>query len=227
LREIVHHMKNMLYSYREMGFDPPPLSPPALAYLGKHSPGIASLEDLRRHVGNCKRCGLSEHRKHLVFGEGSPQARLVFVGEGPGREEDLEGRPFVGEAGKLLTRIIHAMGLSREEVYICNVVKCRPPGNRDPRPEEIEMCLPFLNDQLHLIRPQVICTLGRIAAQVLLQAEIKITRDRGKWSSYGDIPLMPTYHPAYLIRNPSEKRPVWEDIQQIMKHMGLEVKRNG
>jgi DNA polymerase len=220
-------MKDLLCSYRDMGYEVPPLSPSARAYLDKDSHHIGSLEDLRNHIGDCRRCNLSNCRNRLVFGEGAQKARLVFVGEGPGREEDLEGRPFVGEAGRLLTRIIQAMGLTREEVYICNVVKCRPPKNRDPKPDEIETCLPFLKQQLDLIQPQVICTLGRIATQELLQREVKITRDRGQWSSYKDIPLMPTYHPAYLIRYPSEKRPVWEDIKEIMKHMGLEVKKNG
>ncbi len=149
------------------------------------------------------------------------------MGEGPGREEDLEGRPFVGEAGRLLDRIIMAMGLTREAVYICNVVKCRPPNNRDPESDEIEACIPFLKKQLALIRPDVICTLGRVAAQALLGKDIKITRERGRWLSFMDIPLMPTFHPAYLLRNPSAKRQVWEDVQEIMKRMGLEVKKDG
>jgi DNA polymerase len=161
----------------------------------------------------------------LVFGEGSSKAQLVFVGEGPGREEDLAGRPFVGEAGQLLTNIIKAMGLSREGVYICNVVKCRPPHNRDPEEDEIEICMPFLKKQLTLIGPQVICTLGRIATQSLLDRKIKITEERGKWYTFMDTPLMPTYHPAYLLRNPSAKREVWEDVQRVMKRMGLEVKK--
>jgi DNA polymerase len=148
------------------------------------------------------------------------------VGEGPGREEDLAGIPFVGEAGRLLTRIINAMGLNREEVYICNVVKCRPPNNRDPEEDEIETCLPFLREQLNLIRPQVICTLGRVAGQALLGKEFKITLEKGRWRFFMDIALMPTYHPAYLLRNPSAKRQVWEDIKKVMKHMGLEDKKD-
>jgi DNA polymerase len=150
----------------------------------------------------------------------------VFVGEGPGREEDIIGRPFVGDAGKLLTKIIkNGMGLTREEVYICNVVKCRPPGNRDPENDEIETCLPFLKQQLGIIKPEVICILGRIAGQALLGGDFKITHKRGVWHSYMDIPVMPTYHPAYIIRNPSRERElkgqVWEDIKKIMKHLGL------
>jgi len=186
-----------------------------------------SLEDLRDFIGECKRCKLWRGRTNLVFGEGSHKARLVFVGEGPGREEDIAGRPFVGEAGKLLTRIIeNGMGLKRNEVYICNVVKCRPPRNRDPEKDEIEACLPFLEQQLRIISPEVICTLGRVSAQALLGGEFKITRERGKWFSFMDIPLMPTYHPAYLLRNPSAKRDVWEDAKKIMRHLGLEVREN-
>jgi uracil-DNA glycosylase family 4 len=224
--EIVGHLKKLILANMEMGLEAPTLSPSTLDYLDTRTSGYASLEDLKKYIGDCKRCKLGYGRTNLVFGVGSPQARLVFVGEGPGREEDEVGLPFVGEAGRLLTRMIKAMGLNREEVYICNVVKCRPPKNRDPEEDEIETCLPFLKEQLNLIRPQVICTLGRIAAQALLGKEFKITRERGKWRSFMDIPLMPTYHPAYLLRNPSAKREVWDDIQKIMKHMGLEVKKD-
>ena len=226
-REIVSHLKKLVTANMEMGLEIPALSASTLDYLNRRTSGFASLEDLSKYVGDCKRCKLGYGRTNLVFGEGLHQARLVFVGEGPGREEDQVGLPFVGEAGRLLTKIINAMGLSREEVYICNVVKCRPPKNRDPEADEIETCLPFLKEQLNLIRPQVICALGRIAAQVLLGKEFKITHERGSWHSFMDIPLMPTYHPAYLLRNPSAKRQVWDDIQKIMKHMGLEVKKDG
>jgi DNA polymerase len=225
-REIVSHLKKLMVANMEMGLEAPNLSSSTLDYLNTRTAGFASLEDLRKYIGDCKRCKLGHGRTKLVFGEGSPQARLVFVGEGPGREEDQEGLPFVGEAGRLLTKIVNAMGLTREGVYICNVVKCRPPKNRDPEEDEIETCLPFLKEQLNLIRPQVICTLGRIAAQALLGKEFRITRERGRWQSFMDIPLMPTYHPAYLLRNPSAKRQVWDDIQKIMRHMGLEVKKD-
>jgi DNA polymerase len=151
----------------------------------------------------------------------------VFVGEGPGREEDRAGKPFVGEAGGLLTRIIKAMGLTREEVYICNVVKCRPPKNRDPRAEEIQACLPFLRRQIELIDPKVICTLGRVAGRGLLGREFSMSRDRGRWWRYLGIPVMPTFHPAYLLRNEEAKRPVWEDVKKIMRVLGLGVKRDG
>ncbi|MBW2609334.1 MAG: uracil-DNA glycosylase [Deltaproteobacteria bacterium] len=217
-----------------MGLDPPALSASALDYL--HDKGevshLSPLDDLRRSVEGCKRCKLWNSRTRLVFGEGAPHSRLVFVGEGPGREEDLAGRPFVGEAGKLLTRIIEkGMGLKREEVYICNVVKCRPPNNRDPERDEIETCIPFLKQQIKIIRPEVICTLGRIAGQQLLGRDFKITRERGVWHSFMDIPVMPTFHPAYILRNPSRERElkgqVWKDVQKIMVRLGLEVNRNG
>ena len=226
IKSIMGHIKNLIFMCEEWGLAPPELSEPTLTYLEDGPDPIRSLDDLRRFVGDCKRCRLSHGRTHLVFGEGSHQARLVFVGEGPGREEDREGSPFVGEAGKLLTKIIHAMGLTREDVYICNVVKCRPPGNRNPEPDEIRTCIPFLKKQLRMIRPQVICTLGLVAIQGLMGSEFLMKEQRGKWLSCMDIPLMPTYHPAYLLRNPSAKRPVWEDVQKIMGHLGLEVKRN-
>ena len=226
-KEIVGHLRNIMVTNMEMGLEPPSLSPSTLNYLNPRSSHQNSLDDLREFIGDCKRCKLWHNRTHLVFGEGSPEARLVFVGEGPGKEEDLEGRPFVGEAGRLLTKIIeNGMGLRREDVYICNVVKCRPPKNRDPEADEISSCISFLKKQLSLIRPQVICALGRIAARELLDKEFKITKDRGKWYSFMDIPLMPTYHPAYLLRYPSEKRRVWQDVKSIMERMGLEGKKN-
>jgi DNA polymerase len=183
---------------------------------------------LRTLIGECTLCRLHKGRTHLVFGEGDPKARLVFVGEGPGKEEDQAGRPFVGEAGNLLTKIIeNGMKWSRKDVYICNVVKCRPPGNRDPERDEIETCVPFLARQIALIRPEVICTLGRIATGVLLGRPVQITRIRGKWHDYQGIPVMPTFHPAYITRNPSRERPlkaqVWEDIKEIMKRLGMEI----
>jgi uracil-DNA glycosylase family 4 len=227
VKEIMGHLKNHMGLNESMGLEPPRLSPQARAYLDGGPSQPISLEDLREDIGDCRRCKLYQDRTTLVFGEGSSKARLVFVGEGPGREEDQVGRPFVGEAGRLLTRIIEAMGLSRESVYICNVVKCRPPKNRDPEGDEIESCLPFLKRQLNLIQPDVICALGRVAAQTLLGMEFRITQERGKWHSFMDIPMMPTFHPAYLLRNPTAKREVWEDIQEIMRHLGMEVKRDG
>jgi uracil-DNA glycosylase len=174
------------------------------------------LDEVRRALGDCKRCKLCSGRKNLVFGVGNPQARLVFVGEGPGAEEDNQGIPFVGAAGQLLTKMISAMGHTRDEVYICNVVKCRPPGNRNPEPDEIQACQPFLEAQLNAIRPSVIITLGKFAAQTLLRTDTPITRLRGQWREYVGVPLMPTFHPAYLLRNPAEKKAAWTDLQAVM-----------
>jgi uracil-DNA glycosylase family 4 len=242
IRDIFGHLKSLIMINEEMGLEPPPIPTEALNYLEvgisggqdktKGVDNLSSLEALRAFIGECQRCKLHKGRTHLVFGEGSSNAKLVFVGEGPGRDEDMVGKPFVGEAGKLLTKIIEkGMGLNREDVYICNVVKCRPPSNRDPERDEIETCIPFLKQQLSIIKPEVICILGRIAGQALLGGDFKITLKRGQWHSYMDIPAMPTFHPAYILRNPSRERElkgqVWEDIKKIMKHLGLEVKKNG
>lgn len=178
-----------------------------------------SLADVREALGDCRRCPLCKTRASIVFGEGHPQAELVFVGEAPGADEDRQGRPFVGKAGQLLTRIISAMGLQRKDVYICNILKCRPPENRNPRSEEIEACEPFLISQLQVIRPKMICALGTYAAQALLKTDVPISVLRGRLQSYQGIALMPTYHPAYLLRNPGAKRQVWDDIQKIMKEL--------
>lgn len=180
---------------------------------------LISLEAVREALGECERCPLARTRKRLVFGEGRADAGLVFVGEAPGADEDLQGRPFVGRAGQLLTKIITAMGLQREGVYICNILKCRPPGNRNPQPEEIAACEPFLIRQLQALRPRVICALGSFAAQTLLKTETPISVLRGRFHLYQGIPLMPTYHPAYLLRNPGAKKQVWEDVQLIMKRL--------
>lgn len=177
----------------------------------------SGLDAVRELLGDCRRCPLHRTRHSLVFGEGNPEADLVFVGEAPGADEDAQGRPFVGRAGQLLTKIIGAMGLKREEVYICNILKCRPPGNRNPQPEEITPCEPFLIRQLEAIRPRVICALGTFAAHALLKSEAPISVLRGRFHSYQGIPLMPTYHPAYLLRNPGAKKQVWEDVRMIMK----------
>ena len=179
-----------------------------------------SLEELRAAIGDCRRCKLCSGRTHIVFGVGNPQAKLMFVGEGPGRDEDLRGEPFVGRAGQLLTDIItKGMELKREDVYIANVVKCRPPENRNPEPDEVAACEPFLKKQIDLIRPEIIVALGKFAVQTLLQSKVPISKLRGNWHSYYGIKLMPTFHPAYLLRNPADKRLVWEDIQKVMKVM--------
>ncbi len=176
------------------------------------------LKTLREEIGDCKRCRLSDSREHIVFGEGNPHAELIFIGEAPGREEDIQGRPFVGDAGKLLTRLIEKMGLTRKDVYIANIVKCRPPMNRDPEADEIETCRGFLERQIEIIKPQVIMSLGRIAVQTLTgNTKARITAMRGKFVDYKGIPLMPTFHPAYLIRNPRDKWLTWDDAQKVVE----------
>lgn len=182
---------------------------------------VQTLEELRAEIGDCQRCKLCQGRTHIVFGVGNPRSELVFVGEGPGRDEDLQGEPFVGRAGRLLTEIItKGMKMRREDVYICNVVKCRPPENRNPEPDEIAACEPFLIRQLELIKPQWIIALGTFAAQTLLKTKTPISRLRGNWHTYQGIKLMPTLHPAYLLRNPADKRLVWQDIQAVLREMG-------
>jgi len=179
-----------------------------------------SLQELRAAIGDCRRCKLCSGRTHLVFGVGNPNAELMFVGEGPGRDEDLQGEPFVGRAGQLLTDIItKGMGMKREDVYIANVVKCRPPDNRNPEPDEVAACEPFLKKQIELVRPRIIIGLGKFAVQTLLQSKIPITKVRGNWHSYHGIKLMPTFHPAYLLRNPADKKLVWEDIKKVIKEL--------
>jgi uracil-DNA glycosylase len=179
-----------------------------------------SLDELRAGIGDCRRCKLWPGRTHLVFGVGNPKAKLMFIGEGPGRDEDLQGEPFVGRAGQLLTDIItKGMGLRREDVYIANVVKCRPPENRNPEPDEVASCEPFLKKQIELVRPEIIVALGKFAVQALLQTKAPITKLRGDWHSYHGIKLMPTFHPAYLLRNPADKKLVWEDIKKVIKEL--------
>ncbi len=176
------------------------------------------LAKVLQEMANCRDCQLAKTRKNLVFGVGNPEARIVFVGEAPGADEDKQGLPFVGRAGQLLTDIIvKGMKLQRKDVYICNILKCRPPANRNPLPEEINKCEPFLKKQLSIISPEIICALGTFAAQTLLKTDIPISALRGRFHSYEGIKLMPTYHPAYLLRNPAAKKQVWEDIQMIMK----------
>ncbi len=194
---------------------------PPQAPVPQSTPSPADLSELKEYIGDCKRCKLCNGRKNIVFGEGSENARIMFIGEGPGVDEDIQGRPFVGAAGKLLTDIIEkGIKIKREEVYIANVIKCHPPGNRDPEKDEVKTCIPFLKKQIEIIKPEVICTLGRIAARELLERDFKITMERGRWQTYMNIPLMPTYHPAYILRNPGKERAlkgeVWQDIQKIM-----------
>jgi uracil-DNA glycosylase len=177
-----------------------------------------ALQSIREEIGDCTRCRLHAGRKNIVFGVGNPDARLVFVGEGPGVEEDQQAEPFVGKAGHLLTRMIQAIQLDRADVYIANIVKCRPPGNRDPQEDEIETCLPFLKKQLAVIQPGIICTLGRFATQALLGTKEGITKLRGRFHVLeSGIKVMPTYHPSFLLRYPEKKREAWEDLQKVQK----------
>jgi uracil-DNA glycosylase family 4 len=180
-----------------------------------------TLELIRENLGECTRCRLHKQRNKIVFGAGNPRAELVFVGEGPGHDEDLQGLPFVGRAGKLLTQMIEAMGLERQDVYICNVVKCRPPENRKPEDDEVATCSPYLYRQLDVIAPKAIVCLGGVAAQTLLKTKDPISRFRGNWFDFRNSKLLATYHPAYLLRNPSAKSEVWKDLQKVMTLLGL------
>jgi uracil-DNA glycosylase len=179
------------------------------------------LEFLREYLGDCQRCGLCEHRTNIAFGTGDPEARIAFVGEAPGYNEDQQGEPFVGKAGALLDKMIVAMGLQREQVYICNVIKCRPPDNRNPHTDEIRECSPFLQKQLEAVSPDVIVTLGKFAGQYLTGQDKSMGAMRGRWSQWQDVPVMPTYHPAYLLRSPDQKAKAWSDLQMVMKRLGL------
>jgi DNA polymerase len=187
---------------------------------GSGPSGLSKAERLTRladEVQRCRKCPLYRTRTHAVIADGSPEARLLFLGEAPGRDEDLQGKPFVGVAGQLLTKMILAMGMKREEVYICNVLKDRPPGNRTPLPEEVEACRPFLEEQLAIIQPRVICSLGAVATKALLGPSISITSIRGRLCEFRGIPLIPTFHPAYLLRNPPAKKFAWEDLKTVKR----------
>lgn len=236
LSEMLHSLKAHILWSKEMGRPLPldcrrggikqkkapqvemPTQAAAVNFIG----GKSDLAVVRRDLGDCRRCDLAGLRTNIVFGEGNPHAPLVFVGEAPGADEDREGRPFVGRAGQLLTKIINAMGLERQDVYICNILKCRPPGNRNPELPEIAACEPFLLKQLEAISPLVICALGTFAAQALLKQKASITALRGRFHTYAGIKVMPTFHPAYLLRNPAAKKQVWEDVQMVMKELALE-----
>jgi uracil-DNA glycosylase family 4 len=206
---------------------PPPLPVPAGPSLFESIDKIAddTLLKIREDLGDCTRCKLHSTRHKIVFGDGNPKADLVFVGEGPGADEDAQGLPFVGRAGKLLTQMIEAMGLQRKDVYICNVVKCRPPENRQPEEDEVHTCSPFLLRQIDTIAPKVIVCLGATAAKTLLQTNRGISQFRGEWLEFRGRKLLATYHPAYLLRNPPAKSEVWKDLQKVMAVLGLEVKK--
>ncbi len=220
LRELTEALEDWLRFQRRLGWPgtpaaretPPPAQPPAASQ-------VLTLKEIRAELGECKRCKLSQGRRQIVFGDGSARAALMFIGEGPGEEEDLQGLPFVGAAGGLLNNLLSKLGLRREEVYIANVVKCRPPGNRNPEADETEQCLPFLRKQIEAIKPQVIVTLGRVATEALLETQTPITQLRGKWQKYGKIKVMPTFHPSYLLRFPRERQKTWEDMQQVMEYL--------
>lgn len=220
---LANALRRYLEDLRDTGVDELPLTVATPAPVaGQESPAAdgdtrETLDDIRADLGDCRRCKLCAGRKNIVFGVGNPAARVLFVGEAPGRDEDIQGEPFVGEAGQLLTKMIAAMNFQRQEVYICNVLKCRPPGNRDPEPDEIALCSPFLLRQVQAIAPHVIIALGAFAAQTLLGSRDPISRLRGRFHDYHGIPLMPTFHPSFLLRSPEKKREAWSDLQQVMK----------
>jgi len=191
---------------------PSPQPQPTMSSAPSNAPGLQSIRD---EIGDCQRCKLARTRTNIVFGSGNPNAELVFVGEAPGFEEDQQGLPFVGRAGQLLTKIIESISLKREDVYICNVLKCRPPDNRNPEPDEVMTCNPFLRKQLGVIRPKVVCCLGTFAAQTVMQTTSSISKLRGKFYDIDGIRVIATFHPAYLLRSPDKKREVWEDMKQI------------
>jgi uracil-DNA glycosylase len=204
---------------------------PAASEMFSKYPGLektSTLEELRAFIGDCQRCKLAPLRKNLVFGVGNPNAELMFIGEGPGADEDLKGEPFVGRAGQLLTDIIErGMGLTRSDVYICNVIKCRPPENRNPEPDEVGACEPFMARQIEIVKPKVIIGLGTFAVQAVLKVKTPISKLRGRWHEVRGVRMMPTFHPAYLLRNPGDKRLVWADVQEVMKVLGIPIPRRG
>ncbi len=223
LRELVQFQHRLGLQWLEGTLPPEPSGSgrptPSQAQVPAGPPPAAdtlSLAEIRRELGDCRRCKLWQTRTHLVFGTGNPQARLMFIGEAPGEEEDLQGEPFVGPAGQLLNRLLERLGLSRQEVYITNVAKCRPPQNRNPDAEEIAACHPFLVQQIQAIRPQVIVTLGAVATHALLDSKAPLNRLRGRWQQWQGIPVMPTFHPSYLLRVSQERIKTWEDMQKVM-----------
>jgi uracil-DNA glycosylase family 4 len=222
LRELVVNLETWIEFQHRLGWvgAPRPQKPPSPAQTFSHS-DRPTLPEIREELGDCQGCKLARSRTHIVFGEGSPQARLMFVGEGPGEEEDLQGLPFVGAAGQLLNNLLHKLGLRREDVYIANLVKCRPPGNRDPESDEAAACLPFLLKQIDSIQPLVIVTLGRPATHALLDTKAPLTKMRGNWQKFQGIRVMPTFHPSYLLRFPKERHKTWEDMQQVMEYLAV------
>ncbi len=223
LRRLAAGLKEFVQYQRRLGMQlvegtlpaaaPKPVLPPAQALRPAE---VSSLEEIQLEMGDCRRCNLWQSRTRLVFGVGNPRARLVFIGEAPGEEEDRQGEPFVGAAGQLLNRLLEKLELSRQEVYITNVVKSRPPGNRNPDAEEIAACRPFLLKQIQAIQPQIIVTLGAVATHALLESKTPLNRLRGNWQKWGGIAVMPTFHPSYLLRVPQDRIKTWEDMQQVL-----------
>jgi len=218
INELISDLKTYLEYLKGMGIVSIPVSENIPEKLTQSE--ILTLKEVRKELGDCKRCKLHRGRKTIVFGEGNEKATLMFIGEGPGYDEDVQGRPFVGKAGQLLTKIIQSINLSREEVYIANIIKCRPPQNRNPELDEIQSCHPFLMKQISVIQPKIICALGTFSAQTLLKTDTKITALRGKLFDLEGIKVIPTYHPAFLLRNPERKREVWEDMKKIVELLG-------
>ena len=222
IQDIIGDVKSYLEYLKRMGIgslffsDSPSSGGPPVEV--SHSKG-QTLKEIRKELGDCQRCKLHRTRRTIVFGEGNERAKLMLIGEGPGYDEDVQGRPFVGRAGQLLTKILQSIHLPREEVYITNIIKCRPPQNRNPEPDEIQSCHPFLEKQIQSIQPQMICALGTFAAQTLLRTDAKISALRGRVFDLAGIKVLPTYHPAFLLRNPDRKREVWEDMKQILEWM--------
>jgi len=216
LQKIVKDMKSLIELEKEAGLNEVILKSDEPCFIKDKG---ETLDQLKASVLNCTECALSKSRRNLVFGEGSSTAKLMFIGEAPGLQEDIQARPFVGKAGTLLTKIIEAMGLKREDVYIANCLKCRPPQNRNPLPSEVIACREFFMKQIKIISPKVICCLGKFAAQTVLMSEESISRLRGKFYNFENIKVMPTFHPAYLLRNPQEKRLVWEDMKKIRDYL--------
>ena len=214
IRDIIESLKCYIELERLSGVDGYCRAPSRAGHVPEEP---LTLDALKNEVIHCTRCDLHKTKRHYVFGAGSPAARLMFVGEAPGEDEDAQGLPFVGRAGQLLTKIIEAMGLTRQDVFIANILKCRPPNNRAPLPTEILACQEYVQRQITCIRPKVICTLGKFASQTLLKSEVPISALRGTFREYGGIKVMPTFHPAYLLRNPPDKKLVWEDMKKIMK----------
>jgi len=216
-------LRDLGYTHLELAVGRWPLAEGETTTANGQQPTANLLGDLEKIALACEKCRLAKTRTQVVYGVGSPNADLMFIGEAPGRDEDIQGKPFVGRAGQLLTDIVKAMKLTRDDVYIANVIKCRPPENRNPEPDELEACRPWIRRQIEIIQPKVIVTLGRFALQSLTEKSYAISSVRGQWLDYDGIKVMPTYHPAYLLRNPAAKKEVWSDMKKVMAELGIAV----